>query len=171
MAIRPILVVGNPVLRQKAKRVPRIDRSIEELVDDMVETMRDAPGVGLAAPQIGVSLRIAVIEVDHKVTVLINPEIIKLKGECEPEEGCLSVPGYWGCAKRAESVVVKARDLGGRDFRVQGEGLFGQALQHEIDHLNGILYIDHIADPDKLRPVEPRAERERARAAGRARSD
>lgn len=164
MAIRPILVAGNPVLREKAKRVTRVDDTINALIDEMIETMRDAPGVGLAAPQIGVPLRVAVIEVDQKVTVLINPEIVKTKGEYEPEEGCLSVPGYWGRVKRAESVVVKAKDRQGRDFRVRGEGLFGQALQHEIDHLGGTLYIDRVESLDKLHRTEPTAERQAARA-------
>lgn len=164
MAVRPILVVGNPVLRQKARRVTQFDRALQQLIEDMIETMRDAPGVGLAAPQIGVPLRVAVTEVDKKVTVLINPEVVKGKGEYEPEEGCLSVPGYWGNVKRFQSVVVKARDRHGREFRVRGEGLFAQVLQHEIDHLNGRLYIDRIESRDKLHRSEPRIEREVAQA-------
>ena len=164
MAVRPIVVVGNPVLRAKAKRVTRVDAAIRQLIDDMIDTMRDAPGVGLAAPQIGVPLRIAVIEVDQKLTILINPEIVKSKGEYEPEEGCLSVPGYWGRVKRAESVTVKARDRQFREFRVRGEGLFGQALQHEIDHLNGTLYLDRLESLDKLHRTEPRLERRAARS-------
>src|SRR5919197_2438481 len=116
MAVRPILVVGNPVLRQKAKRVSRIDQSIQKLIDDMIETMRAAPGVGLAAPQIGVPLRVAVIEVDEKVTVLVNPEIVKTSDEQEElDEGCLSVPGYWGRITRAKAVTVKARDRHGKE--------------------------------------------------------
>src|SRR5262249_61122575 len=105
--IRPILVVGNPVLRQKAKRVSQVDKPIRRLIDDMIETMRAAPGVGLAAPQIGVPLRLAVIEVDEKITVIINPVIIKMSGEAELDEGCLSVPGFWGRLPRAERVSVK----------------------------------------------------------------
>src|SRR3979409_2503684 len=93
---RPILVVGNPVLRQKAKRVSQIDRPIQKLIDDMIETMQAAPGVGLAAPQIGIPLRLAVIEVDETITVIVNPEIVKKGGEVELDEGCLSVPGFWG---------------------------------------------------------------------------
>lgn len=155
MAVRPIVVVGVPVLRQKAKRVTQFDENLRKLVQDMIDTMRAAPGVGLAAPQIGVPLRVAVIEVDNKVTVLVNPEIIKRAGEEEMDEGCLSVPGYWGRIKRAQSVVVKARDQYGREIRVKGEGLFGQALQHETDHLNGVLYIDHPGVIDTLRRVRP----------------
>ena len=100
--IRPIVVVGHPVLRQKAKRVTQIDRSIQKLINDMIETMKEAPGVGLAAPQVGVPLRLAVIEVDDKITVIVNPEIVKSTGEVELDEGCLSVPGFWGRLNRAE---------------------------------------------------------------------
>src|SRR5215217_7729211 len=107
--IRPIVVVGHPVLRQKAKRVSQIDRPIQRLIEDMIETMRAAPGVGLAAPQIGVPLRLAVIEVEEKVTVIVNPEIIKSSEETELlDEGCLSVPGFWGQVVRATRVSVKA---------------------------------------------------------------
>jgi peptide deformylase len=155
MAVRPILVVGNPVLRQKAKRVSRVDQSIQKLIDDMIETMRAAPGVGLAAPQVGVPLRVAVIEVDEKVTVIVNPEIVKLSGEYELDEGCLSVPGYWGRLRRAEKVTVKAKDRNGKDFRITAEGLLAQALQHEIDHLDGLLYIDRMESLDELKRSEP----------------
>src|SRR5436189_5122596 len=114
--IRPILVVGHPVLRQKAKRVSQaLDKPIQRLIDAMIETMRAAPGVGLAAPQVGVPLRLAVIEIDEKVTVLINPEIIKTIGETELDEGCLSVPGFWGQVTRAERVSVKALDRNGKE--------------------------------------------------------
>jgi peptide deformylase len=163
MSVRPILVVGNPVLRQKAKRVSRVDQSIHKLIDDMVETMRAAPGVGLAAPQVGVPLRVAVIEVDEKVTVIVNPEIVKVSGEYEPDEGCLSVPGYWGRLRRAEKVTVKAKDRHGKDFRITAEGLLAQALQHEIDHLDGCLYIDRMEELgmlDELRRAEPLRKRE-----------
>ncbi len=153
MAVRPIVVVGYPVLRQKAHRVKVIDRNIQLLIDDMIDTMRAAPGVGLAAPQIGVPLRVAVIEVDGQLFTLVNPEIVKQSGEYEPEEGCLSVPGYWGTVRRAQVVVVKAKDRTGREVRIKGEGLLGQALQHEIDHLNGILYIDRVESLDQLRRV------------------
>jgi peptide deformylase len=161
MAIRPILVAGNPVLHQKARRVTRIDRSIQTLIDDMIETMRAAPGVGLAAPQIGVPLRIAVIEVNGKVTTLINPEIVKGRGRHYPEEGCLSVPGFWARVPRYEEVTVKARDRYGHELRIKGTELFGQALQHEIDHLEGLLYVDRLEPGEQLRRTEPpRAQRE-----------
>ncbi len=155
MAIRPIVVLGNPVLRQKARKVSRIDQSIAKLVEDMIETMRDAPGVGLAAPQIGVPLQVAVVETEpEQVHVIVNPEIVKLDGEHLLDEGCLSVPGYWAQVRRAERVTVKARDLKGKEIRLTGEGLFGQALQHEIDHLDGILYVDRLENMNELRKVE-----------------
>src|SRR5437588_5012831 len=114
--IRPILVVGCPVLRQKARKVSQVDKPIQRLIDDMIETMRAAPGVGLAAPQIGVPLRLAVVEVDEQVTVLINPEIIKSSGDSvELDEGCLSVPGFWGVVSRSERVSVKGLDRGGKE--------------------------------------------------------
>jgi peptide deformylase len=156
MAVRPIMVLGNPVLRQKAKKVSRFDRSIERLVDDMIETMRKAPGVGLAAPQIGIPLRVAVIETEKdQVHVLINPEIVKLEGEWEPDEGCLSVPGYWAKVKRAARVTVKARNVKGKEIRLTGEELLGQALQHEIDHLDGKVYVDRLDNLDELQRSSP----------------
>jgi peptide deformylase len=159
--IRPILVVGNPVLRQKAKKVSQIDRPIQKLIDDMIETMKVAPGVGLAAPQVGVPLRLAVIEVDEKITVIVNPEIVKRSGEVELDEGCLSVPGFWGRLNRAERVSVKALDRHGRELRIRdAEGLFAQALQHEIDHLDGYLYVDRMETLDKLQRSEPMRKRE-----------
>jgi peptide deformylase len=142
--IRPILVVGNPVLRQKAKRVTQIDRPIQRLIDDMIETMQAAPGVGLAAPQIGIPLRLAVIEVEEEL-----------------DEGCLSVPGFWGRLQRAQRVSVKALDRNGKEQRIRdAEGLFAQALQHEIDHLDGHLYIDRMGSLDKLQRSEPIRKRE-----------
>ena len=151
MSVLKIRTLPDPVLRQKAKRVTKIDASIQKLVDDMVDTMRAAPGVGLAAPQIGVSLRIAVIEIPgENVITLINPEVIKRQGERVLEEACLSVPGYQGEIKRSVTVRVKAQDRQGKEFRIKGEELLAQALEHETDHLNGTLYIDHIESPDKL---------------------
>jgi peptide deformylase len=171
MAVRPILVVGNPVLRRKAMKVNRVDAGLHQLIDDMVETMRAAPGVGLAAPQIGVPLRVAVIEVDGTLTTIINPEIVKTEGAYEPEEGCLSVPGYWAQVKRGQSVVVKARDRSWKEVRIKGEGLFAQALQHEIDHLDGKLYLDRLESLDSLRRVEPHRPHERAERAASAQSE
>ena len=161
MAIRPIVALGDPVLRQKARKVSRIDQSIAKLVEDMIETMRDAPGVGLAAPQIGVPLQVAVVETEpEQVHVIINPEILKLDGEHLLDEGCLSVPGYWAQVRRAERVTVKARDLKGKEIRLTGEGLFGQALQHEIDHLNGLVYVDRLDSLDDLKRAHRTQRRE-----------
>jgi len=160
VSVRPILVVGNPVLHQKAKRISQVDKSLQKLIDDMIDTMRAAPGVGLAGPQVGVPLRIAVIEVDDEVTVIVNPEIVKRIGDVELDEGCLSVPGYWGRLTRAEKVVVKAKDRNGKDFRVSAEGLLAQALQHEIDHLDGTLYVDRMSSNDHLKRQEPLRKRE-----------
>jgi peptide deformylase len=151
MAVINIRTLPDPVLRQKAKRVKSIDGSIQRLIDDMVDTMRAAPGVGLAAPQIGVSLRIAVIEIPgEEVITLINPEIIKRQGERVVEEACLSVPGYQGEIKRSVMVKVKAQDRHGKEIRIKGEDLLAQALEHELDHLNGTLYVDHLESMDKL---------------------
>ncbi|HZS01722.1 MAG TPA: peptide deformylase [Chloroflexota bacterium] len=155
MAVRPILSLENPILRQKAKRVKHIDKSLDPLIQDMIDTMHDAPGIGLAAPQIGIPLRLMIIEIEGELTTLVNPEIVKLQGAWEPEEGCLSIPGYVANVKRAWAVTVKAKNRQGRDVRIKGEGLFGQALQHEIDHLDGILYIDRLDDMNALRKVEP----------------
>lgn len=162
MAVRPILVVGNPVLRQKARRVSLTDRAFQRLVDDLIETMRAAPGVGLAAPQVGVPLRLAVIEVDERVTVLVNPEITRRSDEVHlPDEGCLSVPGYWGRLERHATVSVRARDRHGKELRIaSAEGLFAQALQHEIDHLDGLLYVDRLGAGGELRRQEPPRKRE-----------
>jgi len=143
------------VLRQKARRVTAIDSSIQKLIDDMVETMQQASGVGLAAPQIGVPLRVMVIQLpDKEPMALVNPEIVKRSGERELVEGCLSVPGYAGDIKRSVSVTIKGRDRQGKTVRIKATGLMAQALEHELDHLNGVLFIDHVESPDKLHRVE-----------------
>ena len=156
MAVLPIKTLPEPVLRQKAKKVTSVDKSIKKLVADMQETLHADDGrVGLAAPQIGVSLRVVVIGMpDEEDMIMINPEIIKTKGERQVTEGCLSIPGYMGELKRAEQVTAKWHDLDGREVRVKAEGLLAQALQHEIDHLNGTLYIDHMENRDDLRKIE-----------------
>jgi len=157
MAVFSILTFPDPVLKQKAKRVRTIDRSIKKLISDMIETLHAEPGrVGLAAPQVGVPLRVIVIGIpEEEDIVLINPEIVRRKGERLIDEGCLSVPGYFGQIKRAESVTVKGRDQNGKEIRIRAEGLLAQALEHEIDHLNGALYLDHLESLDQLRKIEP----------------
>lgn len=156
MAIIPIRRAGDPVLREKARRVRTIDKSIHKLIEDMWETMYDAPGVGLAAPQIGVSLRVIVIDVGDKEPIaLINPEIVKRSGERRVDEGCLSVPGYRGEITRSLKVVAQGTDpYTGKEVRIKSENdLMAEALEHEIDHINGILYIDYLASPDALIPL------------------
>jgi len=151
VAVLKIRTLPDPVLRQKAKKVTKIDGSVQKLIDDMIDAMHTNAGVGLAAPQVGVSLRVAVIEVPgEELITLINPEIVKRQGEKVVQEACLSVPGYQGEINRAVTVKVKAQDRQGKEFRLKGEGLLAQALEHEIDHLNGIVYVDHIEGPDKL---------------------
>ncbi|MEO6295156.1 MAG: peptide deformylase [Candidatus Limnocylindria bacterium] len=150
MAIRLILNAEEPILRERAKKVSTFDASLHRLLDDMLETMRDAPGVGLAANQIGVPLQVALIEIEGRITELVNPQIVKSSGEQLDWEGCLSIPGYVAEVARDAKVTVKARDRHGREFRVKGEELFARALQHEIDHLNGVMYIDHLESGDEL---------------------
>ena len=141
----------DPILRQKTKKVRAIDSAIQKLVDDMIETMRAASGVGLAVPQIGLSLRIAVIEIpEMEVITLINPEIVKRQGSRLIEEACLSLPGYSGKINRSLMVKVNALDRQGRKIIIVGEDLLAQALEHEIDHLEGILYTDHAIDVQKV---------------------
>lgn len=156
MAVLQMRTHPDPVLRQKAKRVTMIDRKISQLIDDMIETMHAYGGVGLAAPQVGVSLRVAVLEMPGEETiVLVNPEIVKRSGEMDVTEGCLSVPGYRGDIKRPAKVIARGLDSNGKPIRIKGEGLLAEALEHEIDHLNGILYIDHLDSLDDLEKVTP----------------
>jgi len=154
MAILPLVSIDNPVLHKKAKQVSSIDDSIQKLIDDMIETMHCVGGVGLAAPQIGVSLQVAVIEMpEAEVITIINPEIIKQSGEYEVTEGCLSMPRYRGEIKRSLRVTVKARNRRGKTIRIKAEDLLAQALQHEIDHLNGIVFVDRMESKDKLHEI------------------
>jgi len=157
MAILPLHNFPDPILKQKAKRVRVIDGSVKKLIIDMIETMHSDPGrVGLAAPQVGVSLRVIVIGLPEAEDIaIVNPEIVRRRGERLINEGCLSVPGYFGQVKRAESVTVKGRDQSGKEIRIKAEGLLAQALEHEIDHINGVLYLDHLGSTDKLYKIEP----------------
>lgn len=159
MATLPVVSYPDPLLRRKAKKVNNIDSSVQRLINDMVETMHQVRGVGLAAPQIGVPLRVIVIELPGEETIaMVNPEIVKRSGERLVIEGCLSVPGYRGEIKRSLKVTAKGLDLRGREIRIKGEGLLAQALEHETDHLNGILYIDHVESEDKLYKAEAETE-------------
>ena len=155
MAILPIRKVPDPVLRQKAKRVKAIDGSVAKLVKSMIETMRSASGVGLAAPQVGVPLRVIVIQIpEEKPIALINPQIVRKSGERIIEEGCLSIPGYVGQVSRAVSVTAKGLEPSGKEVRIKGTELLAQALEHEINHLNGVLYIDQLTSPETFHKVE-----------------
>jgi len=155
MAVHPIRVLPDPVLRDKAKRVPRIDQSIHKLIEDMIDSMYAANGVGLAAPQIGVSLRVIVIGLpEEEPFAMINPEIVKVTGERQVEEGCLSVPGYRAELTRSKTVIAKGLGHDGNPMRIKAkDDLLAQALEHEIDHINGILYIDHLPSMDVLMKV------------------
>ncbi|MDI3535461.1 MAG: peptide deformylase [Thermosediminibacterales bacterium] len=142
MTVRIIRKFDDEVLRSKAKEVKKIDESIKKLITDMVDTMYEAEGVGLAAPQIGILKKVAVIDVGDGIMHLINPVIIEEEGEEINVEGCLSFPGVFGEVKRAAKVIVEAQDLTGEKQIIKGSGLLARALQHEIDHLNGIVFID-----------------------------
>ena len=157
MTVLQIRSVPDSVLKQKAKKVHTIDRSTRKLIRDMLETIHAEPGrVGLAAPQVGVPLRVIVIGMpEEEDVVLINPKIVRRRGERVIDEGCLSVPGYFGQITRAESVTVKGRDQNSKEVRIKAEGLLAQVLEHEIDHLNGTLYIDHPEVRETLRKIEP----------------
>ncbi len=158
MALRRIINGDNSVLRGKAQAVGAVNSAILTLLDDMVETMYDAQGVGLAAPQIGISKRLIVVDAgDKTVLQLINPSIVEAEGSCVDVEGCLSVPGVFGEVDRAEKVMVTALNKDGQEFRLEAEGLLARILQHEIDHLNGTLFIDiakRIVDPEELKREE-----------------
>jgi len=135
-------IVPDPALSQKAKRVRNIDTALQRLIDDMIDTMHHEGGVGLAANQVGVLRRVAVIQLpeDEEPLVLINPQVVSTQGQREIEEGCLSIPGYRGLLSRGEVVRVKALDRNGKPIRIKADGLMAQVLEHEINHLDGILF-------------------------------
>src|SRR5579884_4179905 len=160
MAIRKIITTENPILRKKAKKVHHFDPSLQKLIDDMFETMHEANGVCLSAPQIALSIRLFVAEFEepeggpHYKVAVFNPEIVKAEGEELGTEGCLSIPGYVGDnIRRAAKVLVKGQDVRGRQIRISAEGWFARILQHEIDHLDGILFLDRLDRPEDLREV------------------
>ena len=170
MAIRTIITDSDDrIVRGKAKRVARIDDSIRRLFDDMIDTMRNAPGVGLAAPQIGVPLRVIVVEYEGVLHTVVNPEIVKSQGTETDDEGCLSVPNWQGPVTRATSLVVKGRDRDGAEVRIRADGWLARIFQHECDHLDGTLFIDrvqnradiHWVDPDEDDDDEPGGTRRR----------
>ncbi len=158
MTLRPIVTLPDPVLRRKARAVTKFDKELQTLIEDMIETMRDAPGVGLAAPQVGISERVIVVEYyEHeedeekedkpkKVWALVNPEIVKASAEMvRGVEGCLSIPGLVGEVERHESLTVKGLNRRGQPMRVKASGWLARIFQHEIDHINGIVFTDRAA--------------------------
>ena len=161
MPVRPIITdQQHKILRAKAKRVGRIDGSIRKLLDDMVDSMRVAPGVGLAAPQIGVPLRLIVVEYENELYEVVNPEIIKSTGEATDEEGCLSAPHWQAPVSRATNVVVKGRDRDGKEVRIRAGDWLARIFQHECDHLDGTLFLEKVHDKSKIHWVEPDDESE-----------
>lgn len=158
MSAKKILTIGEPLLRSISHPVKKFDARLSMILRDMAQTMYDAQGVGLAAPQVGLMRRIVVIDVGEGLVELINPEVIASQGEVAMTEGCLSVPGRRGCVVRPETVSVRAQDKRGKFFEVNGEGLYARALLHEIDHLDGILYVDKMSyevfDDDETQPEE-----------------
>lgn len=154
MAVYNIVKLGDNVLREKAKAVPKITPNIIKLLDNMAETMYYARGVGLAAPQVGISKRIVVVDVGDGLHELINPEIVHSEGQHIDTEGCLSIPGLVGEVPRAAKVEVKSLDRNGKEFRLQAEGFLARALQHEIDHLDGVLFIDKAKKVSRIKNKE-----------------
>jgi peptide deformylase len=172
MTVLDLHLLGSPVLREQSKPVPTVDEEVRRFVADLFETMRAARGVGLAANQVGVARRVAVIEADEERLVLINPRILEASGKETGEEGCLSIPEYFADVTRPDRVVLEAVDETGATYRRELTGLAARAVQHEIDHLDGILFVDHLSmlkrkrmlgrwkkehadDPSFIRPVRP----------------
>jgi peptide deformylase len=153
MSVRPIVLLGDPRLRLKGQPVDSFNAYLHELLDDLTDTMRHAPGVGLAAPQIGEPVAACVVEVGDRLHELVNPRIVRAVGEDRDLEGCLSIPGFVAYVTRKERVWVVAQNRFGRKIKIAGSGLLGRALQHELDHLEGKLYIDYLDSLDELIPV------------------
>jgi peptide deformylase len=158
VSVRPIVLLGDPRLRLRGEPVESFGRFLHNLLDDLTHTMRDAPGVGLAAPQIGEGLAACVVEVEDRLFELVNPKIVRSEGDDRDLEGCLSIPGYAAYVTRREKVWVVAQDRRGRRIKVAGSGLLGRAFQHELDHLQGKLYIDYLDSMDELIAVRAHAD-------------
>lgn len=162
MAIRDVITLGHPTLRQRARKVTQFGPELQGLMQDMIETMRAAPGVGLAAPQVDVSQRVIVVELPAdeeeglpaELYAFANPEIVKASRDSEEGlEGCLSIPGYVGEVPRHVEVVVRGQDARGKPQRIRASDFLARVFQHEIDHLDGVLFIDRVTDPAKIRPI------------------
>ena len=153
MALRQIVKEGDSVLRKKCRPVTAFDEKLWMLLDDMNETLNEAQGLGLAAPQVGILKRVVVIHMNDEVLEMVNPEIIERRGEQECMEGCLSIPDQWGILKRPQYVKLRYRDRNGDLYEIEGEDLFASCASHETDHLDGVLYIDKVirmVDPDEV---------------------
>jgi peptide deformylase len=145
MSLRPLHILGSPVLRRRSEEIGTPDDEVRRLVEDMFETMDASKGVGLAANQVGVARRVAVVDADGDRFVMIDPVILETEGRVTAEEGCLSIPDIYGDVARPERVVLEATDLEGNRYRRDATGLKARAIQHEIDHLDGILFLDHLS--------------------------
>ncbi len=154
--MRDIILIGNPILRKRSQPVKKVDKFIEKLVDEMKKTLLKSkiPAVGLSAPQIGELLRVIIYREDDKIHALINPKIIKKEGKIVIEEGCLSIPGIYGDVERANKILISGISLTGKSVELEKEGLTAVIIQHEIDHLDGVLFIDRIKDIKSLRVEE-----------------
>lgn len=144
MAVRDLHLLGSPVLRQQSAEVSELTAEVRRFIDDLFETMDAAKGVGLAANQVGVATRIAVVGVQEERFVMVNPVIVSAEGKDRAEEGCLSIPELYGDVTRPERIVLEATDREGKPYRMEAGGLLARAIQHEVDHLDGILFIDHL---------------------------
>ena len=144
MAVRDLHLLGSPVLRRQSTEVSAVDDEVRRFIDDLFETMDLAKGVGLAANQIGVATRVAVVGVENERLVMVNPVIVSAEGKDRAEEGCLSIPDAYGEVERADRIVLEAMDRDGKSYRLEAAGLLARAIQHEVDHLDGILFIDHL---------------------------
>jgi peptide deformylase len=164
MSVRPIILLGDPRLRLKGLPVDSFGKYLHELLDDLTDSMRHAPGVGLAAPQLGEAKQACVIEVENRLYELVNPKIARADGDDRDLEGCLSIPGYVAYVTRHEKVWVVAQDRHGKKYKVAGSGLLGRALQHELDHLDGKLYIDYLDSMDELIDVSGSGDEEQSEA-------
>jgi peptide deformylase len=154
MSVKPIVLLGDPRLRMKGEPVDSFNKYLHELLDDLTETMRHAPGVGLAAPQLGEAKRACVVEVGGQLHELVNPRIVRADGDERDLEGCLSIPGYVAYVTRPEKVWIVAQNRVGKKIKIAGSGLLSRAMQHEIDHLDGKLYIDYLDSLDDLISTE-----------------
>jgi peptide deformylase len=160
MAILPIRTFGDPVLREPSRPVERFDDGLRRLADDMIETMHDAPGVGLAAPQVGRPIRMFVYDVDDAPGVVVNPELSDHDGEQIEDEGCLSLPGLYFPVRRALRVTVRGVDASGEPVEVRGEELLARVFQHEVDHIDGVLFIDRLDEEERKRALAALREQE-----------